>query len=143
MQTNNLRRKELACGETRDIALDNYGLSLGLITTEGIDFPDVEIVQDERTKMWQVFRKRQDRTVKHPVKRESRTDFGHYHRKLLLILEPGELITMRLKGQTSKRNLSITWDDLFIYLNQCAARAAIAARKAARKEKVKNRKKKA
>lgn len=135
----NTRRKELACGETRESAQIAFVAEYGDMPMEEFHvLYDVE--QDEVTRMWQVFRKRQDRTVKHPIKRESRTDFAHYHRKLILIIEPGEILSMRLKGQTSKRNLSIMWDDLYRILADRHAKAVIAQRKAARKAKQKGKK---
>ena len=136
---NNTRRKELACGETREEAIANFCLIHEVIPWS--NFTEVyDVEQDEVTGLWQVFRKRQDRTVKHPIKRESRTDFAHYHRKLVLIIEPGEMLSMRLKGQTSKRNLSIMWDDLYRILADLHAKAVIAARREARKAKKKGKK---
>jgi len=79
------------------------------------------IVFDPYTQLHSVFRRSQDRTVSKVISRESRHNFRHYKRKLVVMLEPSETIGIKLKG--TRKITRINFDDLYCYLLRCEALA--------------------
>jgi hypothetical protein len=81
-------------------------LSVGTNEAEAIaSFSDYDPARHEClrcsvTGLWQVFRRRVavDRGIGKPVTRETRGDFRHYRRKIVVSLMPGDVLKFRLKG---------------------------------------------
>lgn len=92
-----------------------------------------EVVHDDQTGLFQVFRKRRDRTVKKSIRREGTEpySYGKDAKPIVLIVHPREMLETRLKGR--RKGHSISWHDLHTYLVRRDALAAIAQKKRERK----------
>lgn len=125
-------RKELSAGATREDAIERC---------PGFDPEKHELVKCDVTHLWQVFHIRKPRfdpTIRKPIFRITRANFRHYKRPVVVGIEPGDIITFRLKGTRKKyaapveKLLSVVlgWE-AFAAMN--AKRAAKAAKRKARK----------
>lgn len=127
-------RRELSAGSTREEAIENFA-----------DFnPEAHDVERcPETHMWQVFRKRGPRfdpTIRKPLFRQTAANFRHYKRPIVVGLEPGDIITFRLKGTRTKSAapidklyaMALAWE-AFAVMN--AKRAAKAARRKTKAKK--------
>lgn len=124
---NLLRKKELFVAESHIEATE----------WEGYDPERHDIWQDEVTRLWGVYYKLVDRTVRAPVIRHSRSEYKHYRRPIVIAMIPGDVLSMRLKGRRAKGAVySETFEDIFAWMAQRAALRAMSKKrvdKAARK----------
>lgn len=118
-------RKELGVGDLPHDAMRNMAVVF--------DETKHEVVQDPETRLWSVYYKPRDRTVKRPIKREGREpySYGKDARPIVITLLPGEMIETRLKGR--RKGHLITWHDLHGLLARRTALTAIAVKRAERK----------
>lgn len=120
-----LKKKELFIDSVREACTE----------WEGYDAAKHDILFDDVTDLWSVYRKSIDRTIRRPLSRETRFPFGHYKRKLIVSLIPGDLIEMRMKGKRLRYSVEI--DDVYRWLAQKHALAAIARKRALKAAKKK------
>lgn len=92
-----------------------------------------QIVYDQQTGFHSVFMQSAKKTVERPVSRETRDNYLHYHRKIVITLEKDDHVSLRLKG--CQRRVKIATADLYTFLLQCEARTALAERQRVNREK--------
>jgi len=125
-------RKELSVGTTEAEAIASF---------PAFDPERHEVTQCPATKLFQVFNQRKpafDPTIRKPVFRMTRADFRHYKRKVIVGIEPGDLISFRLKGTRKKTFLEI--DKAFAMALQWEAFATMAKKRAEKKARRQERK---
>ena len=72
--------------------------------------------------------------ITRPVKRRARMPFGHYKKRIVIILEPGDLLAMRL--EKSRTTYRAEMDDVF---RQLAHWHALAEARRKREERARRR----
>lgn len=126
-------RRELSAGATAEEAIERF---------PQFDAEKHEAVKCPETGIWQVFRirgPRFDPTIRRPIFRQTAADFRHYKRKVVVGIEPGDIISFRLKGTRQRYTANIekllpvviAWH-AFAAMNE--KRAAKAARRKARRK---------
>lgn len=126
-------RRELSAGATREEAIERF---------PQFDAEKHEATQCSETHVWQVFRIRKpafDPTIRKPLFRVTRANFRHYRRPVVVGIEPGDIITFRLKGTRKKYAAPV--EKLLSVVLGWEAFAAMNAKRAARAAKRKTKRK--
>jgi hypothetical protein len=142
-RSNNMpkERKEYAVGGTPSEATQAFdelhGYKFGKWCKGGnVGF---EVVRDDATGLYQIFRerRRRDRTVKRPIRRDGThpVGTGKNNRPLVLILLPGEQMVLKLKG--CRIGYQVAWEDVYHWRARVEAQAVINERNRAKSEKAK------
>lgn len=117
-------RRELSAGPTREEAIALF---------PAFDPERHEVTQCAQTRIWQVFNIRKpafDPTIRKPIFRITRADFRHYRRKVVVGIEPGDVLTFRLKGTKTKTTVAI--DKVYAMALQWEAFSAMAEKRRAK-----------